>query len=164
MKERVEAKLGDVASAELATLPIWAERLVRFLDDGFRVPIVGWRFGFDAIIGFFFPAAGDLITSMSSMTLIVLAFKSRVPSSALLRMVLNTLIDVLIGLIQILGDLFDIFFKSNRRNIEILKKHLDSRKRACTFSEYALLTLVFCLSFAVVLIPLGVIWLCLHYW
>lgn len=101
----------------------WAERLVRFLDDGIKIPGTQQGIGVDPILGFFFPGAGDAITGVGSASLLMLALKERVPAVVLLRMVLNIGVDVLFGALPVLGDVFDIFWRSNRRNLDLIHAH-----------------------------------------
>jgi hypothetical protein len=103
--------------------PGWAERLVRALDDGIRVPGTSIRFGLDPIIGLLLPGAGDAVSGAGSVALLVLALRERVPTVVLLRMVFHILVDTLGGSIPLVGDVFDFFFKSNRKNLELIERH-----------------------------------------
>jgi hypothetical protein len=91
------------------------------MDDLFRVPVLGWRFGLDAIIGLI-PAFGDTSTSLVSLYLLASAVRYRVPKITLLRMGLNIAIDYAVGSVPVVGDLFDAWWKSNRMNLELLKR------------------------------------------
>jgi len=97
------------------------ERLSWLMDDLFRVPVLGWRFGLDAIIGLI-PAFGDTSTSLVSLYLLASAVRYRVPKITLLRMGLNIAIDYAVGSIPVVGDLFDAWWKSNRMNLDLLKR------------------------------------------
>ncbi len=99
------------------------ERLTHFLDDAFKVPGTSLRIGWDTLIGFV-PGLGDMITAMLSGYLIYEAKQLGASRWVLTRMVGNVALDFLIGAIPLLGDVFDAFFKSNRRNSRLLKKHL----------------------------------------
>ncbi|HEY6806409.1 MAG TPA: DUF4112 domain-containing protein [Pyrinomonadaceae bacterium] len=96
------------------------ERLGWLMDDLFRIPVLGWRFGLDAIIGLI-PALGDTTTSLVSFYILVAAVRYRVPKVTLLRMGLNLAIDYIVGSLPLVGDLFDAFWKSNQMNVELLK-------------------------------------------
>jgi hypothetical protein len=100
--------------------PGWAEALVRFLDDGIRIPGTKIRFGMDALIGLL-PGVGDASTAVGSLSLFWLALKRDVPRPVLARMAINVAIDSLAGAVPVLGDLFDLFFKSNRRNLNLIR-------------------------------------------
>ena len=97
------------------------ERLSWLMDDLIRVPVLGWRFGLDALIGLI-PGLGDTTTSLVSFYILASAVRYGVPKITLLRMGINIAIDYLLGSLPIAGDLFDAFWKSNQMNVELLKK------------------------------------------
>jgi Domain of unknown function (DUF4112) len=97
------------------------DRLGWLMDDLFRVPLLGWRFGLDALIGLI-PAFGDTTTSLVSFYILASAVRYRVPKITLLRMGLNIGIDYLVGSLPVVGDLFDAWWKSNQMNVELLKQ------------------------------------------
>lgn len=91
------------------------------MDDMFRVPVLGWRFGLDAVIGLI-PGLGDTSTSLVSFYILAAAVRYRVPKITLLRMGLNIGIDYLVGSLPVVGDLADAWWKSNRMNLDLLRK------------------------------------------
>lgn len=91
------------------------------MDDMFRVPVLGWRFGLDALIGLV-PGLGDISTTVVSFYILAAAVRYRVPKITMLRMGLNILIDYVCGALPGVGDLADAWWKSNRKNLELLKK------------------------------------------
>jgi len=97
------------------------ERLAWLMDDLFRVPGLGWRFGLDAVIGLI-PGVGDTATSIVSFYILASAVRYRVPKITILRMGLNIGIDYVLGSLPLVGDLFDAWWKSNRMNVELLRK------------------------------------------
>ena len=97
------------------------ENLAYLLDGVFRVPILGWRFGFDFIVGLI-PGVGDFATALASFYILIAGVRYGIPKITLLRMAINIAIDYLLGLIPIIGDLFDLLWKSNEKNIELIKK------------------------------------------
>lgn len=97
------------------------ERLSWLMDDLFRVPVLGWRFGLDALIGLI-PGFGDTATSLVSFYILAAAVRYRVPKVTLARMGLNIAFDYLAGSIPFVGDLADAAWKSNHKNIDLLKK------------------------------------------
>jgi hypothetical protein len=107
---------------ELAS-PHWAEQLARLLDDGFRVPGTKLRFGLDPILGFVAPGAGDVLTGLCNVALVVMAVRQGVPAPIVFRMVVNVLADVLIGALPIAGDVFDFVWKATRRNLLLIEAH-----------------------------------------
>jgi hypothetical protein len=97
------------------------ERLAWLMDDLIRVPGLGWRFGLDALVGLI-PGFGDTATSLASFYILASAVRYRVPKITLLRMGLNIGIDYLVGSLPLVGDLFDAWWKSNQKNIALLRK------------------------------------------
>jgi len=91
------------------------------MDDLFRVPVLGWRFGLDALIGLV-PGLGDTSTALVSFYILASAVRYRVPKITLLRMGLNIGIDYVVGSLPVVGDLADAWWKSNRMNLELLQK------------------------------------------
>ena len=106
-----------------STLRRWAERMVTLLDDRFRIPGTNIRFGLDPIIGILFPGIGDAFSGSGSIGLLALAFRRGVPRVILWRMVFNIAIDAVFGSLPIVGDIFDVAFKANRRNLELIRAH-----------------------------------------
>ena len=102
------------------------DRLAHWLDDRFEIPGTGIRFGLDGLLGLV-PGVGDTATTLVSLYLVAEARRLDASGWTILRMLLNILIDWAIGLIQIVGDIFDIGFKANRRNMAILKLQLDKQ-------------------------------------
>lgn len=91
------------------------------MDDLFRVPVLGWRFGLDALIGLV-PGVGDTATSLVSFYILAAAVRYRVPKITLLRMGFNIGIDYVVGSLPLAGDFLDAWWKANHRNLELLKK------------------------------------------
>ncbi|MBS1302812.1 DUF4112 domain-containing protein [Loktanella sp. SALINAS62] len=99
------------------------EKMSVQLDSAFRIPVIGMRVGWDAIIGLI-PGIGDTLMMVPALMIIAEAKRLGAASHVVARMGLNTAMDVLIGSIPIVGDLFDARFKANRRNVAILRAHL----------------------------------------
>ena len=97
------------------------ERLGWLMDDVFRVPVLGWRFGLDALIGLV-PGLGDTSTALVSFYILAAAVRYRVPKITLLRMGLNIGLDYAFGALPVVGDFADAWWKSNRMNLELLQK------------------------------------------
>jgi hypothetical protein len=91
------------------------------MDDMFRVPVLGWRFGLDALVGLI-PGLGDTSTSLVSFYILAAAVRYRVPKITLLRMGVNIAIDYVVGSLPVVGDLADAWWKSNRMNLDLLRK------------------------------------------
>lgn len=96
--------------------------LTWLLDDAIRLPF-GFRMGVDALIGLI-PGFGDVAGGIAALYGIGLAWRLGAPSVVLARMTLNVALDTLFGIVPVLGDLWDIGFASNRRNLAILEHWL----------------------------------------
>jgi hypothetical protein len=97
-------------------------RYAVLLDSQFRVPGTNIRFGLDAIVGLI-PGIGDISTPVFAAVLLLQGVRMRLPIVVQARMVLNAAIDMLFGFVPILGDLVDIGFKANLRNLALLERH-----------------------------------------
>lgn len=97
-------------------------RLVRLLDEAFRIPGTNYRVGLDGLIGLV-PVAGDLITGGLALWIIREAAEMGVPRRTLMRMFWNVGVDVTAGFVPAVGDLFDIAWKANVKNLALLEKH-----------------------------------------
>jgi hypothetical protein len=98
-----------------------ARDLARVLDTGFTIPGTRIRFGLDAILGLI-PGGGDMAGAALSSVIVLMAVRQGVPAPVLWRMVGNVAIDTAIGTIPLLGDLFDVAWKSNTKNAELLDR------------------------------------------
>ncbi|HEX8070110.1 MAG TPA: DUF4112 domain-containing protein [Pyrinomonadaceae bacterium] len=97
------------------------DQLSRWMDGLFRIPGVGWRFGLDALVGLV-PGVGDTATTIVSFYILAAGVRYRVSKGTLLRMGANIAIDYLLGAIPVAGDLFDAVWKSNQKNVELLRR------------------------------------------
>lgn len=118
------------------------------LDSQFQGPF-GFRFGWDPILGLI-PGVGDLVTTGFSFYILVQAALLNCGPMILLRMGLNVLFENLIGVIPLVGQVFDFFWKSNNKNIEILESYLVA-PRATTWYSRILVICVFIFLIALVI-------------
>jgi hypothetical protein len=128
-------------------------RLSRVLDNAIPIPGTKFRFGLDPILGLL-PGGGDTVTGGLSAYIVIEAARMGLPREILWQMVVNIILDSLAGTIPVIGDLFDVGWKSNVRNIALLEKHLEvaeSNKsdRLFIFGLILLLTLII-LGFATI--------------
>lgn len=98
-------------------------RLTRLMDSAFRIPGIGFKIGLDPIVGLI-PGLGDLVATAISGYIIFLATQFNLPRGVIGSMVANVGLEFIVGTVPLLGDIFDAFFKSNVRNLELLEKHL----------------------------------------
>jgi hypothetical protein len=110
------------------------EALEKLLEGLFEVPGLGRRVGLDAIVGLI-PVAGDFVTAIMGLYMVWEARNIGMPRWQLWRMAGNVGIDSLVGAVPIAGDLFDFAFRSNTRNLKIIRKHLDKHHPATKVIE-----------------------------
>jgi Domain of unknown function (DUF4112) len=110
------------------------------LDEAFRIPGTRIRFGIDGVVGLI-PGLGDVLAGVLSLIIPLAAWIRGVPYVTLVRMAVNIGIGVLVGSIPILGDIFDIAWKANRRNYRLLTRHLGEPRRH-TRKDWAFLALI----------------------
>jgi HAMP domain-containing protein len=99
--------------------------ITRVMDEAFRVPGTRFRFGLDGLAGFI-PGLGDAITAGIAGYALLAAARTGAPLSVLARMAGNILLDTLAGTVPVLGDVFDLGFKANRRNLRILEQYANA--------------------------------------
>ena len=95
-------------------------RLEHLLEGVVRVPLIGRRIGLDAIVGLI-PGIGDAAAAVMGLYLVWEARNLGASRLVLLRMLGNIGIDTALGSVPIAGDVFDIFFRSNSRNLKLIK-------------------------------------------
>lgn len=99
------------------------ELLARWMDSVFEIPGLGIRFGLDALVGLI-PGLGDLLTTLASLYILGAARRYGVPRITMVRMAANIAIDYVFGSFPVVGDVFDIYWKANLRNVALLRRHL----------------------------------------
>lgn len=114
----VSAKGLQPGATDLA----WIETLTRLLDTQYRIPGTRIRFGADFLLGLI-PGAGDLVSMGFSGLLIATMAQKGANGRLVGRMLINVLLDTVIGSIPILGNVFDLFYKANYRNLKLMKEH-----------------------------------------
>lgn len=100
----------------------WVNSFAKLLDSQFRIPGTDIRFGLDPIIGLI-PGLGDVVGYIASATIVLGIVQKGVSGKVILQMLGNILLDMLIGLVPVLGSFFDFVYKANDRNIQLLKEY-----------------------------------------
>ncbi|HVL67885.1 MAG TPA: DUF4112 domain-containing protein [Vicinamibacterales bacterium] len=136
----------------LVALRKWAV----LLDSAFQVPGTRLRFGLDPVVGLI-PGAGDLVTGFFSTMIVLHAVRLRVPKVVIARMMLNVAIDMLVGAVPLLGDLFDAGFKANLRNLAMLERHAVPGVPP-TRSDYLFVGLCVAVIVLLAALPLVLLW------
>jgi hypothetical protein len=126
--------------------------LSRVLDTWFRVPGTNIRFGLDGIIGFV-PGVGDVLAGLASTMIVLAAYFRGVPLVTIARMVANLGIEVVVGLIPLLGNLFDIGWRANRRNYHLMERSLAAPQRD-TWGDWLFMALLALGLILLALVPL----------
>lgn len=125
----------------------WIDKTSTVLDDLFKIPATNFRFGLDPLIGFI-PVVGDFVGFAISASMVLAIVGHRVSLPVLMKILGNISFDYLVGLFPFLGDFLDVTFKSNRRNVDILKdyytsgKHTESSKYVVWFVAITFLMLL----------------------
>ena len=138
------------------------ESLSRYLDNWVKIPVVGWRFGLDALIGLI-PNVGDMATSLASFYILVAGVRYGVPKITLARMAFNIGLDYVVGAIPFVGDAFDFIWKANKQNVDLIRERGTGKGTGTTgdyifvFGMIALLIGILAASIFVSLYILGMI-------
>jgi hypothetical protein len=135
MNARAYARNTETAAALERALPREAaatrarlESLAHVMDSAVRVPGINVTLGLDALLGLV-PVLGNVVTTLISTYLIVEARRLGVSKITLARMMGNVGLDALISAVPLAGNVADVFFKANRRNLELLRRHIESTQR-----------------------------------
>lgn len=104
------------------------DALARLLDTAFILPGTNIRFGLDALIGLV-PGVGDIITTAMSLYIVHEAHQLGAPGHLVMRMISNVTLDGIFGAVPLVGDAFDVVWRSNRRNMRLLQAWLDREDR-----------------------------------
>ena len=141
-------RLTTAQETRLATL----RRLADLLDNAFLVPGTSYRIGLDPIVGLF-PGIGDLVSPVFTIAILLQARELGVPKVVQSRMLINSAIDSVIGVVPLAGDLFDFAWKANAKNLALLELHA-REERSGSRGDYAFVALMVLLVAAVAAVPI----------
>ncbi len=119
------------------------EKITNLLDSKFKIPGTKISFGLDPILGLI-PVLGDAISYLVSGLLIFTMYRHGANKRLVIRMTLNSTLDALIGSIPVFGTIFDIWFKSNKRNLKLLQEYYFERKHKDDVDNFDKTALIFC--------------------
>lgn len=102
------------------------DRYSRMTDSQFRIPLTRIRFGVDPIIGLI-PVIGDFIGLLLSLPVLIEAARLQAPRELRRKMIRNMIIEAVMGIVPILGDAFDVYWKANTRNTALLRQWINTQ-------------------------------------
>ena len=137
------------------------DRIAWYLDSSIPIPCLKIRFGIDPLIGLF-PGIGDTLGALMSSYILSEAARLGAPKSVLFKMAFNIALDAILGTVPVLGDLFDVVWKANQRNVQLLETYLERPRKAVVASR------LFVWSLAVLLVGfvifVGMVGFALMHW
>lgn len=151
----MNAKNHSATSASPPPELVFLRQIIRLSDDLFQIPGTRIRFGLDPIIGLI-PGAGDFIAGVFSGLLMLAMARYGTSGEVILKMTGNILLDYLLGSIPVIGDLFDIGFHANLRNLRLLEEHWAEGKHRGSGRALAITALL--VIIAAGLLTAGFIW------
>jgi hypothetical protein len=130
--------------------------IARLMDSAFKVPGTKIRFGLDPIIGLI-PGLGDTAGALVSALMILQSSRHGVPKIVMARMAANVLVNSFVGSVPVLGDLFSVYFKSNKKNYELLQRHAGTQRKSTAGDWFFVVALLGGMLLVVALIVIGAI-------
>lgn len=130
------------------------DQLAWLLDNSIKIPGTSWKIGLDGILGLI-PGVGDLAAGGLSTYILYQAVKMKVPRAILARMALNILLESVIGVIPVVGDIFDFMFKANQRNVDLMRKYLLNPQETTQRSSLAVVSVIVALFVVISLMVWG---------
>lgn len=100
------------------------QKAANLLDRAVTIPVINVQVGWDAVVGLV-PGAGDVVGGVMSTSVLLAALRHRVPMRVFWQMVVNTLLDMGVGSVPVVGDVLDVVWKNNVRNVDLLLAHRD---------------------------------------
>jgi hypothetical protein len=116
------------SETDLIAIQAGADRIARLMDELIVIPGTRIGIGWDAILGIV-PGAGDLVSLISHLFLAKAALRAGVRKRIFVKMFLNAMIDLIVGVVPVVGDILDIFWKANRKNSDLLRREIAARAR-----------------------------------
>lgn len=149
MTNKAENSVEKNAASRLALV----KRVSKLMDEEFSIG--KFKFGLDPILNLI-PVAGDLAGYIISATLLVTIIKHGASGKLVSKMLLNILVDAIVGAIPVLGWVFDFVYKANKRNVQLLVEHHNEGKHSGSAKPYILAIAIILLGFIVILVLLSI--------
>ena len=127
-----------------------AETLAKWTDDRLL----------DPLLGFIVPGVGDVIGSALGLYVVGVAFRRKLPLVTISRMLMNLGVDALVGAVPLAGDLFDVAWKANKRNVRLLRQRHEARRE--TAGDWLRVVGAFALLVAALAVPVAATWWLVH--
>lgn len=140
-----------------------SKKFAEILDSRFTIPGTDIRIGIDPVLGLA-SGIGDVIGALFSVYFMLYATRLGARPSVLLRMFVNIMADMIIGSIPILGDLFDVVWKANLRNVRLLEQFKNNPERLETQSKWLMWLLFVILASIIIGLTIAIIWLIGEVW
>lgn len=138
------------------------DQIATLLDDIWAIPGTRIRIGLDPILGLV-PGIGDVISGLISFLIIFAAWQRRLPKVTIVRMLVNEIIDTVVGSIPIFGDAFDVMWKSNRMNYNLILRHRAAPERSHSWKDWLFLAALALAMVALAVLPFVVLFAAIHY-
>ena len=155
--------MDKVDESRRARLLPWLRWWADLLDARFRIPGTNIRFGLDPILSLV-PGFGDLASPAFTAALLAQAFYQRIPRAVVAWMLFNALIDAAIGAIPVAGQVGDIFWRANVRNLALLERYADSTERPERGDYWFLWAVIAALGVIATSLVVVAIWLAILAW
>jgi hypothetical protein len=120
-----------------------------------RIPGTKVRFGLDALVGWI-PGIGDVLAGAASCVIVFASWQRGAAPVTLARMVANILLETAVGSVPVVGDVFHVFWKANRRNYRILIREKE-QPRVKTWRDWIFLGVILLGAIAAVMIPIWIL-------
>jgi uncharacterized protein DUF4112 len=130
--------------------------LARLLDSAVRIPGTNIRLGADSVVGLI-PGLGDMAGAVLSGYIVLVATRLGVPVAVVTRMLVNIGIDTLAGSVPLVGDLFDVGWKANMRNVALLERHVGDAAKTGRSSRWLVTAMVVAAIALLALVGVGIV-------
>lgn len=150
--------------ARLPTDLVLLRQFAVLMDAAVQIPGTRKRIGLDAAVGFV-PGIGDAVAALISTWILFSAVRHRIPAKIIFRMLWNVVLDLTVGVVPVAGDVFDIFFKENLKNVDLLIANRDRRRAPMSPIEigllvFAIVAILTIISLILIMLLFGaVVWL-----
>lgn len=135
----------------------WVDRFTGVLDTKFVIPGTNVRFGLDFLLGLI-PGVGDTISLGFSGVLIATMAKHGASPRLVVRMLVNVLVDAVVGAVPFLGNVFDLFFKANSRNLNLMQEfYVQDKHQGSVWPVLLMIGMV--ITAAMIVVVVAVAWI-----